>query len=287
MTYRTLVTAEELAARGDAPTLIVDCRFSLADTSQGERAFAQGHIPGAVYAHLERDLSGTGEGLGRHPLPRAVDFAATLARWGWKPSAQVVAYDDVGGAIAARLWWLLRLAGQPNVAVLDGGWQAWCDAGLPIETTIMKPAQTALPELDFASTQVVYVDELQRLLQTPATLLLDARAANRFRGEVEPIDPVAGHVPGAHNRPLGENIEPSGRFKASAQLHAEFAKLLGARNANDVVHMCGSGVTACHNLLAMEHAQMHGSRVFAPSWSGWIADPSQPVQCGAGGSPNL
>lgn len=278
MTYRTLITAEELAARAGAPTLIVDCRFSLADTDQGQRAFAQGHIPGAIYAHLDRDLSGPGEGLGRHPLPQPADFAETLARWGWKPSAQVIAYDDVGGAIAARLWWLLRLIGHTDVAVLDGGWQAWTDAGLPLETTSLKPAQTATAELNFATGQVVYVDELQRLLQTPATLLLDARAATRFRGDAEPIDPVAGHVPGARNRPLGENLASDGHFKNVDTLHAEFASLLDARASNDVVHMCGSGVTACHNLLAMEHAKLHGSRVFAPSWSGWIADPARPVQ---------
>lgn len=281
MTSQTLISAEQLIARGDAPTLIVDCRFNLADTNQGERAFAQGHIPGAVYAHLDHDLSGPGPGLGRHPLPSPADFAATLARWGWKPGMLVVACDDAGGAIAARLWWLLRIAGHAScAAVLDGGWQAWRDSGAPIETSSMKPAQTALPELDFASDQVVGIDALQRLLRSPATLLLDARAANRFRGEIEPIDPVAGHIPGARNRPLGENLDASGHFKDAAVLHAEFAALLGAHASVDVIHMCGSGVTACHNLLAMEHAGLPGSRVFAPSWSGWIGDPSRPVQRG-------
>ncbi|HET6632481.1 MAG TPA: sulfurtransferase [Rhodanobacteraceae bacterium] len=278
--FRTLIKAGELAARAQ-PTLVVDCRFSLADTEAGARAFAEGHVPGAVYAHLDRDLSGPGEGLGRHPLPQPAAFAATLARWGWRPGLQVVAYDDAGGAMAARLWWLLKLVGHEAVAVLDGGWQAWREAGLPVETTAQVPQPVPLHTLSFDAGRIVYVDELQHLLGQSGTLLLDARAAARFRGESEPVDAVAGHIPGARNRPLGENLDQDGHFKAPERLRQEFDAALQGRAPGSVLHMCGSGVTACHNLLAMEHAGLHGARVFAPSWSGWISDPSRPVERGA------
>jgi thiosulfate/3-mercaptopyruvate sulfurtransferase len=191
----------------------------------------------------------------------------------------VVAYDDGPGAIAARLWWMMRLAGQRNVAVLDGGWAAWRGAGFPVDHDSNEHTVRIVP-LDFDPRQVVFVDELQRLLQEPRTLLLDARAAARYRGEVEPIDSVAGHVPGARNRPFSDNLEAGSRFKPAPRLREEFTKLLGTHVPADVVHMCGSGVTACANLLAMEHAGLVGSRVFAPSWSGWISDPSRPVQRG-------
>jgi thiosulfate/3-mercaptopyruvate sulfurtransferase len=277
MTATTLISVDALAACDARDTLIVDCRFDLADTARGERDYAVAHIPGAAYAHLDRDLSGSGDGLGRHPLPSPSAFARTLARWGWRAGMPVVAYDDGPGAIAARLWWMMRLAGQRDVAVLDGGWAAWQRAGLPTDDRVEEHTARILP-LDFDPRQVVYVDELQRLLREPRTLLLDARAAARYRGEVEPIDRVAGHVPGARNRPFSDNLDAGGRFKDSAELRAEFAQIFGSHAPSDVVHMCGSGVTACANLLAMEHAGLAGSRVFAPSWSGWISDPSRPVQ---------
>jgi thiosulfate/3-mercaptopyruvate sulfurtransferase len=279
MTATTLISANELATRDRHDTLVVDCRFDLADTTRGERDYAAAHIPGAAYAHLDRDLSGSGDGLGRHPLPSPSAFARTLARWGWRPGMPVVAYDDGPGAIAARLWWMMRLAGQRNVAVLDGGWAAWRGAGLPVDHDSSEHTVRIVP-LDFDPRQVVFVDELQRLLQEPRTLLLDARAAARYRGEVEPIDSVAGHVPGARNRPFSDNLEAGGRFKPVPRLREEFTDLLGTHAPADVVHMCGSGVTACANLLAMEHAGLAGSRVFAPSWSGWISHPSRPVQRG-------
>jgi thiosulfate/3-mercaptopyruvate sulfurtransferase len=202
-----------------------------------------------------------------------------LSRWGWQAGMQVVSYDAAGGALAAaRLWWLLRLAGVTSAAVLDGGYAAWLAAGQPIEAG--EPAGRA------AARVTLRYDPNQRLIDHAALRggatgkLLDARAAPRYRGEVEPLDRVGGHVPGALNRPFADNLDGDGRFKPAARLHEEFAAVLGATAPAQVVHMCGSGVTACHNLLAMEHAGLHGSRLYAPSWSGWISDPSRPVAKG-------
>lgn len=283
MTVHTLVSAAELAGlvqRGGV--LVVDCRFDLADPGKGERDYAAAHVPGAVYAHLDRDLSDTSRrGYGRHPLPDAEAFSASLSRWGWTPDLDVVAYDDANGALAAaRLWWLLRLAGHARVAVLDGGFSAWRAAGFETESGAAERARSDA-HVAFDDRAVVWYDELQRRLGQGSVLLVDARAAPRYRGEVEPIDPVAGHVPGASNRPYTENLDASGHFKAPAQLRREFEAMLSGRRADELVHMCGSGVTACHNLLAMEHAGLAGSRVFAPSWSGWIDDRARPVATGA------
>jgi thiosulfate/3-mercaptopyruvate sulfurtransferase len=277
-----LIEAGALAALAPESVLIVDCRFALADPGQGEREFLEGHIPGAVYASLDRDLSDLSKrGLGRHPLPDPKAFAQTLARWGWRSGMRVVAYDDAGGALAAaRLWWMLDAAGIA-ASVLDGGWPAWRDAGLPTESGEATPLPAPSVELRFDPGRVVNYDELEALRQRPATLLLDARAAPRFRGDSEPIDRVGGHVPGARNRPFLDNLEADGQFKPEAALREEWNAILGRYAARDVVHMCGSGVTACHNLLAMEAAGLHGSRLFAPSWSGWVSDPSRPVARGS------
>jgi thiosulfate/3-mercaptopyruvate sulfurtransferase len=281
MNLQTLIDVPALAEliRHD-DVLVVDCRFALADPAAGARVYAQSHIPGAVHADLDRDLSDlTKAGLGRHPLPEATAFSAVLARWGWTPQTRVIAYDAANGALAAaRLWWMLRLVGAREVAVLDGGWPAWRVAGLPVdaETRLRTASRVAV---EFEGAQIIYTDEM--LAQQQSMLLLDARAAPRYRGEVEPIDPVAGHVPGARNRPSSDNLDATGNFKSAQALRAEFDALLGARPASDVVHMCGSGVTACHNLLAMEHAGLHGSRIYAPSWSGYISDSHRPVAIGA------
>ena len=279
MNLRTLIDAPalaELARRCDV--LVVDCRHDLADPARAERDYAQAHIPGAVYADLNRDLSDLSQqGLGRHPLPDAAAFSAVLARWGWTPDIPVVAYDAANGALAAaRLWWMLRLVGAREVAVLDGGLQAWTAAGLPLNADIPQRTPTIV-SVQFDPTQIVYTDALSQMLLNAQMLLVDARAAPRYRGEVEPIDPVAGHVPGARNRPFSENLAADGRFKSAAELHVEFEALLGSHAPGDVVNMCGSGVTACHNLLAMEHAGLAGSRIYAPSWSGWISDPARLV----------
>ncbi|HET6545415.1 MAG TPA: sulfurtransferase [Rhodanobacteraceae bacterium] len=276
-----VVSAVELVERMRAgDVLAVDCRFDLADPAAAVRAYADAHVPGAVYADLDHDLadlSKTGEG--RHPVPDAAGFSATLSRWGWRSGMTLVAYDAAGGALAAaRLWWLMRIAGHEGF-VLDGGLPAWRDAGLPLESAA--PTPTALPvEIVFDRSQTVGFAELERRRADGSVLLLDARARDRYLGRIEPIDAVAGHVPGARNRPFSDNLQADGRFKTPGQLQAEFAELLAGRNANEVVHMCGSGVTACHNLLAMEHAGLSGSRVFAPSWSGWIDDSRRPVASG-------
>jgi thiosulfate/3-mercaptopyruvate sulfurtransferase len=282
MTIRTLVSATalaELQKHGDV--LVVDCRFDLADAGKGERDWLAAHVPGAVHADLDRDLSDLSKcGLGRHPLPDDAAFSATLSRWGWRPGLDVVAYDDAGGALAAaRLWWLLRLAGHPQVAVLDGGLGAWAEAGLALESGPVARAPTHV-HVALDRDAVVWFDELEQRRMQRSTCTLDARAAPRYRGETEPLDPVAGHVPGAFNRPYGANLDSRGRFKPAPQLRAEFEAILAGTRAADVIHMCGSGVTACHNLLAMEHAGLGGSRVFAPSWSGWVSDPSRPVASG-------
>jgi len=278
----TLIDAAELAALPPDDVLIVDCRFDLADPGKGEREYMEGHIPAAVFASLDHDLSDLSrqaEGLGRHPLPLEPAFNALLSRWGWRSGMQVVSYDAGSGALAAaRLWWLLRLVGVQQVAVLDGGYAAWLAAGLPLESgkAAMRPASEV--SLHYDADQVLL--DHDALLGGAAGQLLDARATPRYRGDVEPLDRVAGHVPGALNRPFADNLGSNGRFKVAAQLHDEFVAVLGSTAPSQVVHMCGSGVTACHNLLAMEHAGLHGSRLYAPSWSGWVSDPARPVAKG-------
>ncbi|MBP6796978.1 MAG: sulfurtransferase [Luteimonas sp.] len=278
--WTTLVQAETLAsALGEADLVILDCRFSLADPDAGERAWRASHIPGARYAHVDRDLSDHDKrGQGRHPWPEADAFTTRLAAWGITPSHRVVAYDDGDGAFAARLWWLLRTLGHRDVAVLDGGWTRWTALGLPVDDRVpaAKPAAYAAT---FDTQRLLDADAVQRHLAAGG-LLVDARAAERFRGEVEPIDPVAGHVPGAVNRPYASNLA-DGRFKPAARLHAEFDALLDGRAADEMVTMCGSGITACHHLLAMAHAGSPGAKLFTGSWSGWIGDRSRPVATGA------
>lgn len=282
MSFTTpLIQAGELAALPPGDVLVVDCRFDLAAPEQGERDYCAGHIPGAVYASLDTDLSDLSrqsEGLGRHPLPLETSFSATLSRWGWRPGLPVVSYDAAGGALAAaRLWWLLRIAGVRDAAVLDGGYPAWLAAGLPVEEgeTLREPGRASVR---FDPDQ--YLLDSEQVRDVPNRLLLDARAAPRYRGEVEPIDRVGGHVPGALNRPFAENLAADGRFKPAVELRRAFLAVLGAHAPGEVVHMCGSGVTACHNLLAMEQAGLSGSRLYAPSWSGWVSDPARPVAKG-------
>ncbi|MGB8633849.1 MAG: sulfurtransferase [Rhodanobacteraceae bacterium] len=287
MKQQTLIRPAELAELDQDQVLILDCRFELADTARGRRDHDAAHIPGAVYADLDEDLSGPGQasGLGRHPPPTAESLAASLARLGWDGHKPVVAYDDHSGAIAARAWWLLRVSGHDKVAVLEGGWAAWRDAGLPEESSpIGNPAPRMQPapfNLSLDTRCMVSSQQLQAELQDHSCLLIDARARERYLGEVEPIDAVAGHVPGARNRPYMDNLDPNGRFKDADTLRATFSELLGDYRPEQVVHMCGSGVTACHNILAMEHAGLTGSRLYPPSWSGWISDPDRAIASGA------
>lgn len=277
----TLIKADELAQLPADDVLIVDCRFDLTDPAAAEQGFLEGHIPGAVYASLDRDLSDLSRqslGLGRHPLPLETAFAALLSRWGWRKGMQVASYDAAGGALAAsRLWWLLRLVGVDAAAVLDGGYAVWKAAGLPVERGVAAARAASEASAHYAP-ELLIVDHAR--LHEEAAALIDARATPRYRGDIEPLDRVAGHVPDALNRPFSENLAADGHFKPAQQLRAEFAALLGDTDPAQVVHMCGSGVTACHNLLAMEHAGLSGSRLYAPSWSGWISDPARPVARG-------
>lgn len=276
-----LITAAALAARLDDPSwVVVDCRFTLTDPAAGAAAYATSHIPGARYANLDEDLSRRpGPGDGRHPLPLAEGFAARLGAWGIANDSTVVAYDEASGAIAARLWWLLGWLGHERRLVLDGGFAAWNAAGLPLETRhpVWRPARF-VPR-GVAEDSVVQTAELAGL-QAQGGLLVDARAAPRYRGEQEPIDPVAGHVPGAVNRPGSANVEADGRFRPPDALRRELTDLLGGRPAAQLIAMCGSGVTACQLLLALEAAGLEGAKLYAGSWSEWIRDPRRPIAKG-------
>jgi len=279
--FTTLIDPAGLAAlikSGRAP-VILDASFDLVDTEAGARRYAAGHLPGSQYVHLDRDLASTKTGRnGRHPLPDRAAFAQTAGRLGIGPQTQVVVLDGQGGVYAARLWWMLRWLGHEAVAVLDGGTQAWKEAGgaLTTEATQGHPMPPYPARSPLAST----VDSDGVARRPPDMALVDARAPERFRGETEPLDPVAGHIPGALNRFHKGNLDAAGRFKAASQLQSEFKDLLGTRSAAEVIHSCGSGVTACHNLLAMEHAGLAGSRLYPGSWSEWCSDPGRPVATG-------
>ncbi|MFT3761901.1 MAG: sulfurtransferase [Pseudoxanthomonas sp.] len=280
--WTTLAPVAELAAHlGDEDLRIVDARFVLTDPPAGIHAYAESHLPGAQFADLNLDLSDLGKaGQGRHPLPDDDTFARKLGAWGIAPSHQVVVYDAGDGSMAAaRCWWLLKLLGHERVAVLDGGLAAWRAAGLPVTAEVRAYPETAPYPARFDRSRIVDADAVRERIGEDSGWLIDARGAERFRGEVEPIDPVAGHVPGALNRPFTHNLR-DGRFKPAAELHAELVSLLGDRAPSDTVLMCGSGVTACHQLLAFEHAGLHGARIYPGSWSGWIGDPSRPVARG-------
>jgi thiosulfate/3-mercaptopyruvate sulfurtransferase len=283
----TLIAPADLAAHlTDPDWVILDCRFELSRPAWGAQAFAAGHIPQAQYADLDRDLTGRhAPGLGRHPLPETAALAATFGRFGIDARVQVVAYDQGHAAYAARLWWLLRWLGHRAVAVLDGGLPAWQRAGLPLSRTpgeraprqfVIAPAATAAVA-SATLAQALTAGELAR----GELLLVDARSAERFAGQNETLDAVAGHVPGAHNAPFTANHDREGRFLPAAELEQRWRGLLGGRPASALVAMCGSGVTACDNLLALEIAGLAGARLYAGSWSEWITDPARPVARGA------
>ena len=284
----TLISVSDLAARLAAGQIdhgrlrVFDLRHDLMDHSVGRRAYGEGHIPGARFLDHETELCALRTGKnGRHPLPTPEHLASLMAAHGVTPDTLVVAYDASGGQYAAHLWWMLRWIGHENVAVLDGGWPAWSAAGL---ATRSGPAQSLapLPKAKPRGSLAGSVDAVAVLanIDKQDFVVVDARAANRYRGEVEPMDPVAGHIPGALNRPNTQNLEADGRFKSPAQLRAEFEALLGGRAPQEVVHQCGSGITASHNLLAMEIAGLAGSRLYPGSWSEWCADPARPVAKG-------
>ena len=277
MSLTTLVDVATLAAHVDAADWrVVDVRHQLSDTGYGEREYAEGHIQGAVFLHCDRDLSGPlSGGNGRHPWPERERLAARLGEVGIGPQTQVVVYDDAQGMIAGRLWVLLRWLGHDRVAVLDGGLQAWLAAGGAM--TALPPSVAAVAfEANEGVGPVTANDVLERL-GTPGMRLVDARSPDRFRGENETIDPVGGHIPGAVNRFFRDNLQADGRCKPAAELRAEWLAVLAGALPEQVVHQCGSGVSACHNMLAMEIAGLPGSRLYAGSWSEWCADPERPV----------
>jgi thiosulfate/3-mercaptopyruvate sulfurtransferase len=270
-----LVSAEDLAAHPE--WRVFDCRHDLKNTEYGRLAYVRGHIPGALFLHLDEDLSGAKDGRnGRHPLPEVDDFARRMSACGVDATTQVVAYDNEGGIFASRLWWLLRWLGHDRVAVLDGGLAGWKRSKRALEEAVPVVAQrnfTPHPQ-DMA----VDVGQVLADLQSERMLIVDARSPERFRGENETLDPVGGHIPGAVNRFYFDNLDDDGCFfKSAAELRAEFDTLLAGRSAAQVVQQCGSGVTACHNLLAMELAGLAGSRLYPGSWSEWCADSSRPV----------
>lgn len=284
-----LIDAPSLLALLGSPAgedvLLLDTRFNLMQPEAGEAAWRAGHLPGACHAHLDRDLSGpkTGDN-GRHPLPSLAALANTLARWGLTPATRVVAYDDAGGMFAARAWWLLRWVGHTRAQVLDGGIGAWQAAGGALDTQSAPRTPAPVRELAPQAGWLVQADEVLASLQgrAPAVQLLDARAPDRFRGENETLDPVGGHIPGAANRFFQLNLQ-EGRFKPAQQLQAEFAAALPGQDLTQLVHQCGSGVTACHNLLALAHAGVPMGRLYAGSWSEWCADSSRPRAVGSAG----
>ena len=277
----TLVSAAELAAHaGDPAWRVFDCRHDLRDLQYGEKAYAKGHIPGAVFAHLDRDLSGKPTGTnGRHPLPDVATFAALMSACGVGPDTQVVAYDNEGNAFAARLWWMLRWLGHDKVALLDGGLAAWRRAKQPLDDVVPSFAPASFVPQPCGA--IVDADYVAARLDSPDMLLLDARSEERFAGQNETIDPVGGHIPGAINRFFFDNLDDAGvYFKPADELRAEFDALLAGRAPQSVVQQCGSGVTACHNILAMEIVGLPGSQLYVGSWSEWCADPSRPVATG-------
>jgi thiosulfate/3-mercaptopyruvate sulfurtransferase len=278
--YTTLISTAELAARPDDPAwIVVDCRHNLADVDAGEKAYRASHIAGAQFMHIDRDLSGARTGAnGRHPLPQIADIVARFGRAGIDDSKQVVAYDQNNGMWTSRLWWLLQWLGHPAVAVLDGGLDRWTAEGRALTTETPRIRRATFIAKSPAAT--ASAQEVVEHLDDGALTLIDARAPERYRGDVEPIDPVAGHIPGAVNRPYTENLLPDGRFKPALQLRDEFHALLQDSSPVRVVHQCGSGVTACHNALAMAVAGLPGSRLYPGSWSEWIADPKRPVARG-------
>ena len=277
MSFTTLVDVATMAAHLDVPDwLVVDVRHQLADAAYGDLVYAEGHIPGAAFLHCDRDLSGTPDGgNGRHPLPEPARLAARLGEIGVGPQTQVVVYDDAQGMIAGRLWLLLRWLGHDRVALLDGGLQAWQAAGHPL--TQVLPAKRPASFVARIRDCLVDAGYVQSFLATSRMYLVDARSTDRFRGENETIDPVAGHIPGAVNRFFRDNLQADGRFKSPAELRAEWLALLAGARPEAVVHQCGSGVSACHSMLAMEIAGLPGSRLYPGSWSEWCADPARPV----------
>jgi thiosulfate/3-mercaptopyruvate sulfurtransferase len=282
MNWTTLVSTDALAAQIGHPDLvIVDCRFALDDIGWGERSYATAHIPGARYAHLDRDLSGPKNGRnGRHPLPRQDAIVETFARLGISNGKQVVAYDQDAAMFASRLWWLLRWAGHRGVAVLDGGFAKWARERRPATSGVKQPPEPATFVARFDETLRADAAAVEQAMEQPAQTLIDARAPERFRGDVEPLDAVAGHIPGAVNHPYRQNADAEGVFLTRAALRDAFERTLAGTSPAQAICYCGSGVTACQNLLAMNYAGLPGAKLYPGSWSEWASEPARPVERG-------
>jgi thiosulfate/3-mercaptopyruvate sulfurtransferase len=279
MSFTNLISTSQFTEDRKPDWVIIDCRFNLSQPDWGFQNYQEGHLPDAIYAHLNHDLSGkvTGQ-TGRHPLPDPGAFARKITSWRIQADTQVVVYDTTGGSFAARLWWLLRYYGHSQVALLDGGYPTWLHEIRPIQTGVFHPTPAPFPFVpSIHAEMLVSAGDVEKMRQDPAYLLIDARAPQRFSGETEPIDPVAGHIPGAINRFHAKDITPSGEFKPLLRLRSEFDQLLNGTPAQNVVVYCGSGVTSCHLLLAMEMVGLTGARLYAGSWSEWIRDPSRPI----------
>jgi thiosulfate/3-mercaptopyruvate sulfurtransferase len=281
MPHGPLISSKELVPHLEkVGWAVVDCRFHLAEPDRGEAEYLEAHIPGAVYAHLDRDLSAAKTGAnGRHPLPSVEEMSHRFSAWGIDSNIRVVAYDADAGQIASRLWWMLRYLGHDRVAVLDGGFKTWWESGLSVlGGREQRASRSFQPEV--RPSMRIDINHLLDPEFRKMNLLIDARAAERYRGEEEPLDPVAGHIPGARNHPWQENVDEKGRFLPAPTLRARFASLLGNRPPEATVVYCGSGVTACHNLLAMEQVGIRGPRLYPGSWSEWCADLSRPIETG-------
>lgn len=280
MSSQTLITIEELSANLDNPDwAIIDCHFTLDDTEAGRRAYLNAHIPGAIYAHLDEDLSGQviPNKTGRHPLPAITTFTATLSNWGIDERVQVVAYDDRGGSIAARLWWMLRWLGHEAVSVLDGSFTKWKDAGHSTKSGLeIRLPRTFIPHPN--PSLMVDVNQYLEMSNDPNNLIIDSRSPERYRGENETIDPKAGHIPGAVNLFYGNNMDENGYFKSKKELRTRFEKTFGTRSTEQTIFYCGSGVTAAHNILAVMYAGLGNALLYPGSWSEWITDPSRPTE---------
>lgn len=274
--FSTLIDSENLAAELDNPDwLICDCRYDLMDKSAGKKAYLESHIPGAVYLDVHDDLSGPPvTNKGRHPLPTDKAMQTLFSRLGIKAETQVVVYDNASGSFAARLWWMLRHMQHDRVALLDGGWQRWQEQARPTSTAAASPAAVEFTQTALTDDLVVYEEV------TNHACLVDSRDPERYRGEIEPIDRIAGHIPGAVNRCWKDNLQTDGRFKPQAELEQEFKQLFGSRAAEETVFYCGSGVTACHNLLAVCHAGLKQPMLYAGSWSEWCNMPESPIATG-------
>jgi thiosulfate/3-mercaptopyruvate sulfurtransferase len=280
MTYTTLISTVELALHlADPDWAIFDCRFSLLDPERGRRDYAQAHIPGAIYAHLNEDLSSpiVPGVTGRHPLPTIELAAKKFSDWGIDDHVQVVVYDDAGGSFAARLWWMLRWLGHEAVAVLDGDWRKWMNERRAVSNHAeSRPARSFVPRP--RPDLLVTVAEVESTLHDARYKLFDSRTAERYRGENEPIDPIAGHIPGAIHAPYLDNLNPDGTFRSSEELLARFTALLGGTPTLDIAFYCGSGVNAAHNILALKHAGLGDAKLYAGSWSEWIANRQRPIE---------